>query len=58
MRRESSLDTLDIENQCFNDALVSSVAARVFQRIYDWRGRVPAAEVKKPTMQVWTHIES
>ena len=33
--------------QCFNDALVSSTAARVFLRIYDWRGSVPAAEAKK-----------
>jgi hypothetical protein len=37
----------DIENQCFNDALVSSAAARVLRRICDWRGSVHAAEAKK-----------
>jgi hypothetical protein len=46
------------KNQSFNDALVSSVTARVLRRICDWRGSVPAAEAKKPMMQAWTPFES
>ena len=37
----------ETENQCVDEALMSLTVVRVFRRICDWRGTLPAAEAKK-----------